>query len=470
MARFLILCLCAFMCGIVGERVPANDFPCGAYLACAGILYLCLFTKHRLCRRGAAVLLAAALGAATSSLDTCVRPDHLSNFCLDNGDCSLYTVQGTVIDIGTPKHPQCIMALTSLSSGEEAHVCTGEMSVVPVPKIPVHCGQRICVQGHISRLYKRARAFGARNPPRFTVSSLPPGKAQAVADAGRYSPVRIRGALKWKTARLIETYLSPVSAGILEALILGERADFPAFITSSLTRTGTIHIVSISGFHIGLIGYLLTQLLKICGIARRWRGVVIVPLLVFYCGLTGATSPVARSTIMGILFVGAFSLGKEPDTLHALTLAALCLLAVDPGALFSTSFQLSFMSVLSIVLLYPRFAGLIPGQWISARRVRPVKVILNGVFVSLSAWIGTAPIVARVFNIVTPVTLLANIAIVPLSALLMCAGIVFIAAGFILPCAAGACAASVEAAVALLLHANAAFANLPGAYFYLSRR
>jgi ComEC/Rec2-related protein len=480
MARLLSFLVCAFACGIVLERAVGDGVSCGVYLACAGVLYaaaVCsrwVWTRHRgsLLFTTSSVFFFVAVGAATSSLERSVLPSHIANFYLDNADLSMYTVEGTVTDIGTPGNRRCVLKLMHISSGQAGHLCSGDITVVPVPDLPLSCGQRLVVRGEVRRKYPyRAQAsagfcarFGVKRQPRFTVSSLPPGGVRVFSQAPWYCVSRVRGALKWKIAQIIENKLSPLTAKILEALLLGERQDFPRFVTASLMRTGTIHIISISGFHVGLIAYLLKEMLKIFRVPRAARIAVIIPLLLFYCALTGASSPVARSTIMGIVFLGAYSLRKEPDVLHSLSLAGLCLLAMAPADVFTTSFQLSFASVLSIALFYPRFISMVPVQWMECR---PMRIFLSGIIVSLSAWLGTAAIVAVTFKIVTPVTLIANIVIVPLSVLLMCSGLVFVAAGIFLPCAANACAVSVEAATSLLLHVNALFTHLPGAYFYL---
>ncbi len=460
----MIAALCAFACGIVLRHSAPGYAACGVYVAAAGALLAGALFMRRRSGSAALLFLFVCLGAITARLDDCVRKDHIANFALDTAPTSVYTLSGTVIDTGTPRQRRCLFKLSSISARGAVFTCTGVAEIIPPPA--ASCGDAIIAQGAVRRHYPfHRRRFPRVTVPQFSVQSRYPARIRILKKASWHSLARLRGIVRDRLSSAINQWVHPPSARIIEALIIGERAAFPRGITLSLMRTGTIHILSVSGFHVGLILALLTLLLKIARVPRRLRACAAIPLLIFYCLLTGASSHAVRSTIMGSACLCAYSFRKEPDAGNALGLAGLLLLAFCPDELFQTGFQLSFASVLSLVYFYPRFMRMIPESWVTRR---PARVIIQGIAGSFFAWLGTAAIVAAVFQIVTPVTLIANLVIIPLSALALCSGLVFLLSALVLPCAAPAFAASVEAMIAVVLYANRLFESMPGAYFLLS--
>ena len=136
-------------------------------------------------------------------------------------------------------------------------------------------------------------------------------------------------------------------------MILGDRSKIPSGLRSLFIQTGTMHILAISGLHIGIVAFILDLLLKALRIRRRLRFSAIILLLVFYCLLTGARPSVIRATIMAIVLLAGFLLRRENQISHSLALAGLIILIANPRQLFNLGFQLSFLSVISIVYFSP---------------------------------------------------------------------------------------------------------------------
>ena len=154
--------------------------------------------------------------------------------------------------------------------------------------------------------------------------------------------------------------LSPFSAGILNALILGDRQDLSSYLLDILMNLGTIHIIAISGFNVGIVAFIILLILKIIKIPRKPRYILTILLLIVYCILTGASPPVMRATVMAIIFLCAYFFEREVNIYNSLSLATLIILAVNPWQLFEISFQLSFLSVVSIVWLSPKIKSVFP--------------------------------------------------------------------------------------------------------------
>ncbi|MFH1888827.1 MAG: ComEC/Rec2 family competence protein [Candidatus Omnitrophota bacterium] len=221
----------------------------------------------------------------------------------------------------------------------------------------------------------------------------------------------------------------------------------------------------VSGFHVALVTFIIILSLRLARIPRVVRFFIAAPLIIIYCLMTGASTPAVRATVMAIVLISACLFKREADIYNSVALAAIFILAVKPAQLFDTGFQLSFASVISIVYLYPKLRAFIPAGIL---KMKYTRFLFEGCLVSFSAWLGTAGLVAYYFRIVCPVTVLANIFIVPLASLITLCGFSLLAMEFACPYLVPLFASSSEFAVSLLLNINAFLVRLPGAYFYLS--
>lgn len=218
------------------------------------------------------------------------------------------------------------------------------------------------------------------------------------------------------------------------AMALGWKTALTDEVSEPFMKTGTMHLFAISGLHVALMAGILLQLLKGFQVRRTWSGVVIIPLLWFYTAATGWQASAIRATVMMTLVVASWSLHRPVDLLNSLGTAALAILAFDPQQLFQAGFQLSFLVVLSLAILQPRLGGWhtriagadpwIPGRLVPTWRKRilpPIRALDQALAVSLAAWVGSLPLTAEYFNLVTPSSFLANLVVVPLGNLaLMC--------------------------------------------------
>jgi ComEC/Rec2-related protein len=193
-------------------------------------------------------------------------------------------------------------------------------------------------------------------------------------------------------------------------------------------QSGTMHIFAISGLHVALIAGILVALLRLIRLPRRWCGLVVVPLLWFYTAATGWQASAIRASIMMTVIILGWVTARPTDLINSLAAAALVILVWDPQQLFQASFQLSFGVVLSIGLLAPRIKNLcdkllahdplIPREalpWWRRGTEAPLRWLAMSLATSIAAWLGSLPLTIYYFHIFSPVTLLANLLVVPMS-------------------------------------------------------
>ncbi len=245
--------------------------------------------------------------------------------------------------------------------------------------------------------------------------------------------------LKDKFRGIINKTLPYPHQAILSALILGDRQGIPRIIKESFSKTGTVHILAISGLHVGLISYIFFLFLKILRIPYHTSCWVLIFLINAYALLTGANAPVVRAALMATVYLAGLLLRREGNILNTLALSCLLILIFNPQQLFNAGFQLSFLSVLSIITLTPLLESyLMPGylktsgkanRWILFRE-KAKRYVVRAIAVSLSAWLGVVPIVGYYFRLITPITILANLLVIPLAFLILAIGFITLLCGF----------------------------------------
>ncbi len=210
--------------------------------------------------------------------------------------------------------------------------------------------------------------------------------------------------LKNQILDIIEKNLPSEEGSLLAGIILGAREELSPRLEESFRRAGMAHVLAVSGLHIGLIALLLLQLFRLFKIKQDFSWLLILILIFIYLSVIGFKPSALRAALMLSLGAGAFLVKKDKDPLTALALAALIILIVKPLWLFTISFQMSFMAVLSIITLTPFLEekmSLLPSL---------LKKIIS---VTLAAQLGILPLTAYYFFEISLMALLANILVLP---------------------------------------------------------
>ncbi len=216
------------------------------------------------------------------------------------------------------------------------------------------------------------------------------------------------------------------------ALTLGDKTVMTEEVSEPFVRAATYHIFAVDGLRMAIIFGIFFSLFRVLGLPRAACGLVLLPLIWFYTALTGWPASAIRATVMLSVIILGWVLKRPSELLNSLFAAALIILVWDPQQLFQAGFQLSFLVVLCIILVMPAFE--VVGQWLlkpdpllpESLRPRwrklldpPARFLLDLLFVSLAAWLGSIPLAAEYFHIVTPVSGPANVVAVPLCALVL---------------------------------------------------
>ncbi len=211
---------------------------------------------------------------------------------------------------------------------------------------------------------------------------------------------------------------------VAAALLLGYVDDLDAGLRSGYAASGAMHILSVSGMHVGVIFIFLEFVLGFLDkrrLGKVLKAVFILASVWFYAMITGLSPSVFRSAAMLSLPILAKGMNRPPDMTNVLSASLLLLLAIDPFLLADTGFQLSYLAVAGIMVFYkPLYDLYVTSAWL------PDKVWAI-VAVSLAAQAATLPLTLYVFRQFPNYFLLTNIAVVPLSSLVIYSGIVLMA-------------------------------------------
>jgi competence protein ComEC len=221
------------------------------------------------------------------------------------------------------------------------------------------------------------------------------------------------------------------------ALTLGDKTVLTDEVAEPFVRAATYHIFAVDGLRMAIIFGIFFALFRALRIPRAVCGILLIPLIWFYVALTGWPASAIRAAVMLTVVVVGWALKRPSDLLNSLFAAALIILIWQPQQLFQAGFQLSFFVVLCILLVLPafdafaqrllRFDPMLPEE-LRPRWQRilhtPLRFILDLFFTSIAAWLGSIPLVAYYFHILTPVSAPANVVAVPLCALVLASNLV----------------------------------------------
>lgn len=237
---------------------------------------------------------------------------------------------------------------------------------------------------------------------------------------------RSRNALQAIVGRGLED--SPEIQAAIAGMALGIRHQTADDIEEPFQQTGTLHLFAVAGLHVGIVAQLLWIVCRLARISRKWSTIFITLALLFYSAVTGLHTSSVRAAIMAAVLLSGFFVERKVFALNSLAAAAVLLLWWDTNELFAIGFQLSFAVVGAIILLAePTSCALLklfapdaflPRTLVSWTRQMLQNVwrwIARGLSVSFAAWAGSFVLMAGYYNLITPVSLVANLAVVPIA-------------------------------------------------------
>ncbi len=272
--------------------------------------------------------------------------------------------------------------------------------------------------------------------------------------AGRYREERATNPVYERFARRAEEALPPPEAAQFLAIVFGDQTKVGPSVKEDFRRAGLLHVFAASGFNVTLAAAFMMFVAVKLRAPRRVAGAMALLSIAGYFWLVGPSPSVTRATLMaGILYATLFA-GRRADTFAATAAAGVAMLLVAPGSLFDLGWQLSFSSLLGILLFYPRLAS----------RVAPAAEVAAAPFlITAAAQLGVTPVLLYHFGQVSMVALLANPLVTMAVAAITSIGLGSLLISFASPALAGLLMQSTRPLLALVGLAAEFFGSWPGA-------
>ena len=249
---------------------------------------------------------------------------------------------------------------------------------------------------------------------RLNIVSFPKIEKIGEAESGKVRSYLY--SFKDKMVENLNAVLPPEHSSLASGILFGERAEFREEFEDAMRKSGTTHIVALSGYNVAIIGITLSTVLTYV-MRRKYAFYASLGAIPAFVVMTGAEASVVRAGIMGIILLLAERQSRIYSFRNAITLTAFVMLLFNPRLLvFDTGFQLSFMALIGIVYIYPIFKkrfGINENEGVFGWK--------RNLFQTLSAQLAVAPIILATFGYMSPTALIANVLIlefIPITMLL----------------------------------------------------
>jgi competence protein ComEC len=322
----------------------------------------------------------------------------------------------------TPERTRLDVAVLSMRDADEWREASGTATLF--------------VDGHVSDLHPgdRLRVFAQwatiarpQNPGEFDFARQARGDRRLcslrcefpecvthLSAAGPWSGTRLTDWLRSRGDALLWQHLDPRRAGLASAMFLGSREELEPDAAQAFLKTGTIHLLVISGLNMGIMAGTLLLILRVMLVPRAWALAVVALTAVAYAATTDSQPPVVRATVMVLVACLAKLLGRRALAFNSIAVAGLVVLALNPAELFHAGTQLSFLSVGVLAWLSQRRLDRPPrdplDRLIARTRSWPRRAMrwLGERFVRVSIasaliWIVVCPLVMARFHLVSPI-------------------------------------------------------------------
>jgi competence protein ComEC len=381
---------------------------------------------------------------------------------------------------------RCVLRAEALRTASGWHQVTGRCSLIVSGHLPAaRVGDRIEVLGQLQRP-RQAMNPGGYSPyeqQRWQrrlahIIAKYPQAVQTIGTASKLDP-------RWMLARThhhccdtLYRYLGPSEGDLAAAILVGARAQLDRERTDQFLVTGTIHVLSISGLHVGILAAAVFFLANMLSVPRRATLIFVMVMITGFAILTGGRAPVVRATILVWVVCWEWLLHRRSPSFNALSAAGLVVLAANPTELFQTGAQLSFLSVAALIWT-PGLAQVLRRRGDDAlaqlkRRTSPLTLPLLSRYVGRMAlagctiWLATLPLIAHQFHVVSPIAVVLNLFLSFPLAVSLLSGMGTLLFAWILP----PMAALLSAACSLGLQSMEGFVQLtyriPGGFFWVA--
>jgi competence protein ComEC len=407
---WLLYVSCAWVAGVfLGSKIGL-PWP-ALFIGLIPFVFVPFFPSSRKTLIVAGMCLLALLGGG-SRFPSSVPPldEHSLQFYNDKG---IMEIQGVVAQEPDIRDRSCLLTFSAsevIVSGERKGV--SGTALIQVPRYPAyHYGDVLNVTGKLETPQPfdsfDYRTYLARQGI-YSVIYYP--KIQLLGQGEGVKPLQWIYSLRERLSASLARALPEPQASLAQGILLGLRSNIPDSLNQAFSRTGTAHILAISGLNISIVIAMFLSLgILVFG---RQRSIYIWLALAFtwlYTLLAGMNPPVIRAAIMGSLFLIALYLGRQGSAIIALAFAAAVMAGIQPQLLWSVSFQLSFLAMAGLIFFYPYFQtwgrkGVSLLFKSREKIVSTASVITDGFAASLAAIVAVGPLIAYNFGVISLVS------------------------------------------------------------------
>ena len=224
---------------------------------------------------------------------------------------------------------------------------------------------------------------------------------------------------------LIESYIGGEEGDLMKAILLGDKSDLEQETKIVFANTGAMHVLAVSGLHVGIIAYLLNAFLGFLFRGKRKTLAVIILILIlwFYAFVTGFSASVTRAVFMFSILIASQLMNRQYNPMNSLAFAALVILLWSPINIFDIGFQLSFLAMVGIFTLY------VPIEKMIYVKNKYLLKLWQGTAVGLAAQVFTVPLSIFYFHQFPNYFMLSNVGVMLLAGLILGIGIALLALG-----------------------------------------
>ena len=262
-------------------------------------------------------------------------------------------------------------------------------------------------------------------------------------------------------AHRIDKLFAPEFAGIVKAMLIGDKSDLNNETKQIFSLTGTAHVLAVSGLHVAIISGII--ILFVGAVENRIIKFIIFSVaMMAYAFITGLSPSVLRAGIMAVTVYFVYAMDRNPKSLNLISVAVIAMIIADPTIIYAPAFQMSAASVYGIIILYP----IVKRSLTTLLNVKSIvgEYIINSLAVTFAASAMVSPIVAYYFEVFSIVSPLANLFVIPLMSLAMLFAIVALALSFVSIPLGVAYAGSANLIIDAVLYINKMAVAIPYSY------
>lgn len=296
-------------------------------------------------------------------------------------------------------------------------------------------------------------------------------------ESGSWSVGRMLARMRQSITNRLLLEVGPQRGALAAAMLVGAREGVTREVSDAFRRTGSLHVLVVSGLHVGIVISLFYVASRMGWFPRRRTLLLIMVLILGYTLLTGARPPVVRAAVLAEVLCLAAIMGRPLLAINSLALAAIIVLAINPSELFRSGTQLSFLAAATLIW-FGRWQSLQGNIDPMERLLRSVESIPRRFGRSLSAWAGTillattavwlvaTPLLLWQFHLLSPVALPVSLAVFPLVTVSLIASLALVTIGTLIPPLSSPLSTCCSWAISGLEHSIALADTVPGGSFY----